>query len=104
MYSKIPTDIKPTNILAMITYENSFDSDFCLLLRERRSTSLSLMQDVALEIESNILASQKVKGKIYRKKQPTDYSGASASENKIDKMTKLLDNQFVITPGNSSRL
>ena len=50
------------------------------------------MQDATLEVESNILASQKVKGKIDRKKQPADPSGASASENKIDKMTKLLDN------------
>ena len=50
------------------------------------------MQDASLEVELNILASQKVKGKINRKKQPTDYSGASVSENKIEKMTKLIDN------------
>ena len=74
MYIKIPTEIKPTDTSARITYANAFDSDFCLLLRG----SLSLMQDAALEVESNILASQKVKGKIDRKKQPTDYSGASA--------------------------
>ena len=52
----------------MITYANSFDSDFYLLLRERRTTSLSLMQDASLEVESNILASQKVKGKVDRRK------------------------------------
>ena len=68
MYNKIPTEIKPTDTLARITYANAFDSDFYLLLRERRSASLSLMQDAALEVESNILASQKVKGKIDRKK------------------------------------
>ena len=68
MYSKIPTEIKPTNTSARITYANAFDSDFYLLLRERRSASLSLMQDAALEVESNIVASQKVKGKTYRKK------------------------------------
>ena len=33
MYSKIPTEIKPTDTSARITYANSFDSDFCLLLR-----------------------------------------------------------------------
>ena len=43
-------------------------------------------------MESNILASQKVKGKVDRRKQPTDYGGSSASENKIEKVTKLLDN------------
>ena len=76
----------------MITYANPFDSDFCLFLRERSSASLSLMQDAALEVESNILASQKVKGKIDRKKQPTNPIGSSSSKDKIDKMTKLLDN------------
>ena len=68
MYSKIPTEIKPTDTSARITYANAFDSNFCLLLRERRSASLSLMQDAALEVESNIVASQKVKGNIDRKK------------------------------------
>ena len=92
MYSKIPTEIKPTDTSARINYANAFDSDFFLLLRERRSTSLSLMQDAALEVESNILASQKVKGKIDRKKQPTNPIGSSSSKDKIDKMTKLLDN------------
>ena len=50
------------------------------------------MQDAALEVEYNIVASQKVKGKIDRKKQPVDPLWASSSENTIDKMTKLLDN------------
>ena len=57
MYIKIPTKINPTDTLAKITHANTFDTDFCLLLRERRSASLSLMQDAALEVESNILAS-----------------------------------------------
>ena len=43
MYSKIPTEINPTRTSAMITYANAFDSDFFLLLRERRFVSLSLM-------------------------------------------------------------
>ena len=92
MYSKIPTEIHPTDTSARITYANDFDLDFYLLVRETRSTSLSLMQDADLEVESNIVASQKVKGNIDRKKQPADPIGASSSENKMDKMTKLLDN------------
>ena len=56
MYSKIPTEIKPTDTSARITYANTFDSEFCLLLKERRFCSLSLMQDATLEVESNILA------------------------------------------------
>ena len=42
-----------------------------------------------------MVASQKVKEKIDRKKQLADPLGASSSENKIDKMTKLLDNLTV---------
>ena len=67
MYSKIPIEIKPTDTSSRIPYANSFDSDFYLLLRERSSTSLSLMQDASLEVESNIVASHKDKGKIDRK-------------------------------------
>ena len=54
MYNKIFTEIKPTDTLARITYANAFDSDFYLLLRERRSASLSLMQDASLEVESTL--------------------------------------------------
>ena len=43
MFSKIPTEIKTTDTSPRITYANAFDSDFCLLLRERISSSLSLM-------------------------------------------------------------
>ena len=80
MYSKIPTEIKPTDTSTRITYSNAFDSDFCLLLKERRYASLSLMQDASLEVESNILASQKVKGKVDRRRQPIDYNGACFRE------------------------
>jgi hypothetical protein len=45
MYGKIPAEIKPSDASAKITYSDAFDSDFCLLLRERRSPTLSLMQD-----------------------------------------------------------
>ena len=37
MYNKIPAEIKPTDTSARITYANAFDSNFHLLLRERRS-------------------------------------------------------------------
>ena len=70
MISKIPTQINPTDTSAKITYAKAFDLEFCLLLRERISASLSLMQDVSLEVESNILASQKVKEKLTGRSNP----------------------------------
>jgi hypothetical protein len=47
MYGKIPLEIKPTETSAMVTYASAFDPDFCLLLRERRATSLVHMQDAS---------------------------------------------------------
>ena len=43
MYNKIPTEIKPTDTSTRVTYADAFDLEFCLLLRERKFSSLSLM-------------------------------------------------------------
>ena len=61
MYYRIPTEIKPSETSAKITYANSFDHEFSLHPRERRSVNLLNMQEAALEVESNILASNKLK-------------------------------------------
>ena len=64
MYGIIPAEIKPSETSAKITYANAFDREFSLLLRETRPVSLLNMQDAALEVESNILASNRLKGNI----------------------------------------
>jgi hypothetical protein len=66
MYNKIPVEIKLTEASAKINYACAFDFDFCLLLRERRATSLAHMQDAALEVESNVLAANRLKNKADR--------------------------------------
>jgi hypothetical protein len=63
MYNKIPVEIKPSKASAQISYASAFDPDFCLVLRERRATSLAQMQDVAIEVESNILAADRLRNK-----------------------------------------
>ena len=55
MYNKIPTVIKPSKNSTKITYANIFYPYFCLLLMERRATTLAHMQDAAMEVEYNIL-------------------------------------------------
>jgi len=50
MYNKIAFEINPTEASAKITYASDFNSDFCLLLKERRATSLAYMKDVAQEV------------------------------------------------------
>jgi hypothetical protein len=47
------------------------------------------MQDAALEVESNITASQKLKGRVERKKSGVESS--SSSNSKMEKMAKMLD-------------
>jgi len=86
MYQKIPVDIKPTEILAKISYANSFDVDLCLLLRERRPPSLASMQYVALEVESNICAAKTLRGKYDRRRFKED-SQASSSHTKSQKIS-----------------
>jgi hypothetical protein len=48
------------------------------------------MQDAPLEVESNITTSQKLKGKVERKKSVVEPS--SSSNSKMEKMEKMLDN------------
>jgi len=44
--------------------QGAFDSYFSLLLRERRETNLARMKDDSIEIESNMMASGKLKTKV----------------------------------------
>ena len=48
MYSRIPVEIKPTETAAKLTNANSFDHEFSLLLRERKSVSLQNMQKCSI--------------------------------------------------------
>jgi hypothetical protein len=94
MYNKIPAEIKPTEASAKITYASAFDPDFCLLLRERRATSLAHMQDAALEVESNVLAVDRLRNKADRDRgrgrSEASTSGSSASHPQVDELTKLV--------------
>ena len=65
MYSKISAEIKPIETSAKLTYENSFDVEFYLLLRERRGNTLVNMQEASLELESNFMAAHKLKSRAY---------------------------------------
>jgi hypothetical protein len=95
MYGRIPDEIKPTEVSAKITYANAFDADFSLLLREIRSTTLLSMQEATIEVESNILASDRLKTrsdkdkKKQREDSPTS-SKPATSDPKLDEMTKTL--------------
>jgi hypothetical protein len=94
MYGKIPNEIKPSETSAKISFVNAFDVEFSLLLRERRDTTLSLMQDSAIEVESNILAADKLKSRNDRdrknQKEEAPSSSNTTYESKMDEMDKML--------------
>jgi len=68
MYSKIQAEVKPTPTFAKLAYASAFDFDFYFLLRERRCATLADMQDAALEVESNIMAIEKLKSHADRRR------------------------------------
>jgi hypothetical protein len=94
MYNKIPDEIKPTKTMKKITYASAFDSEFFLLLREIRSPSLVHMQYVALQVESNIVASDKLRGKFDRdrrkNKVEASTSDSSVVHSQVDELAKLV--------------
>ena len=98
MYSRIPAEIKPTETAANLTYANSFDHEFSFLLRERKYVSLQNMQNAALEVESNILASNKLKeetehqivDKKGKKEIITSSHTGRSSDRKMDEMSKII--------------
>jgi len=81
MYNKITAEIKPSEASAKIIYASAFDPDFCLMLREKRETTLAHMQDAAVEVESNILVVDRLKNKADRdisKKRPAASPSSSS--------------------------
>jgi hypothetical protein len=62
-YDVIPGDVKPPLGAAKLHYVDAFNSDFTLLLRERRFFSLRDMMDDVIEVEVNLAASNETKQK-----------------------------------------
>jgi len=64
LYNKILVEVKPSQPAAKVTLAIDFEPDFDLLLRERRSSDLTRMQDDDIEIDSNMMTLGKLKTKI----------------------------------------
>jgi uncharacterized small protein (DUF1192 family) len=81
MYNKIPAEIKPSEASAQISYASAFDPDLCLVLGERRATSLAQMQYAAIEVESNMLAADRLRNQAEtdRRKENSEASTSSPS-------------------------
>jgi hypothetical protein len=94
MYNKIPTEIKPSEASAKISYASAFGPDFCLLSRERRATSLAQMQYAAIEVESNVLAANRLRKKVNadrrKGRSETSTSSPSVPYPQVDELTKMV--------------
>ena len=64
VYNSITIDIEPLVGTVKLHYVDAFDSDFALLLRERKSVSIIVMFKDALEVEDNMMASRDIKKKV----------------------------------------
>jgi hypothetical protein len=87
MYNRIPAEIKPSEASAMITYSSAFDPEFCLLLRERRAATLAHMQDAAVEVESNILAVNRLRNAGDRNMPKNRHETSSSSSSPLPHQT-----------------
>jgi hypothetical protein len=91
-------EVKPSQPTTKVTFTRDFDIDFALLLREVRSTTLVVMPDDAIEIESNMMESEKVKTKVEMgTREPEHFKehvGAcgygKSVEGKMDEMAKII--------------
>jgi hypothetical protein len=98
LYNKISVEVKPSQPATKVTFVGAFDPDFTLLLRERRSVDVTKMQDDALEIESNMMASGKLKAKIETrnkenrkfKEQGGSSGSGKSSGDKINEMAMVI--------------
>ena len=67
VYNSIPDQVKPPLGVVELHYVDAFSSDFSLLLREMRSATLVDMMNDAIEVEANLMASNKIKTRKPRK-------------------------------------
>jgi ribonuclease HI len=98
LYNKIPAEVKPSQPAAKVTFVGAFEPDFTLLLRERRGATLNRMQDDAVEIESNMMASGKLKARVEtgnretkRFREQAGPSGSNrSSDDRVDDMARVI--------------
>jgi hypothetical protein len=98
LYNKIPAEVKLSQPATKVTFARAFEPNFALLLLERRGATLNRMQDDAVEIESNMMASDRLKAKVETRNQETrslrEQEGSSGSnrytDEKVDDMARVI--------------
>jgi hypothetical protein len=84
IYHAMPLEIRPTETAAMIYYVMGLQSKLSLLLLERKSLSLNILFEDALEVEENICASRRIPEQVdfenHHLPEPTECQYSSESE------------------------
>jgi hypothetical protein len=101
-YDSILADVKPPPGATKLHYVDDFSSEFTLLLRERRFVSLKDMMDDSIELEVNLIASNKTKQINETRRVKEEEPQASTSQSSLDAkfnmmiktMEKLMDKLF----------
>jgi hypothetical protein len=95
IYISIPTEVKPPLKAAQLQYDDSFENDFALILRERRYNTLDDMMCDAIEVEVNLMASGKIKHNLDRGGKKVQWkahpSTSQSSDEKFDLMLKTME-------------
>jgi hypothetical protein len=99
IYNNIPAGINPSQPTTKVTYTGAFDVYLSMTLRERRSLTLLVMQEDALDIEGNMIASCKMKQKKDQEENKkfmedcgTSDPSREPQEAKMDEMSRLIRN------------
>jgi hypothetical protein len=90
VYNSIPVEVQPPPGDAQLRYADSFNNDFSLLLRERRSVNLDAIMSNVIEVEVNMMASGKIKQRFNRGDKKTQGDAQPSTSRSIDDKFKLM--------------
>jgi hypothetical protein len=100
VYNSIPAEVQPPPRATQLRYADSFDNDFTLLLRERRSDNLDAIMSDTIKIEVKLITSRKIKQSfnIGRKKHQGDAQQSTSRplDDKFDLMIKMMEKMMEI--------
>jgi hypothetical protein len=82
LYYKLPKEVQPLEVAAMLHYVTTFQSDLSFLLMERKSMSLQQMFNNAQEVEDNLQACQSLQNQNLKSVANTENDGV-AEEHEI---------------------
>jgi hypothetical protein len=98
LYNKILAEVKPSQPTTKVTFTEAFEPDFALFLTERQGATLTQMQDDVVEIESNMMASGKLKSRIetgnretrHFREQAGPLGSNRSTDDKMDDMARVI--------------